>query len=223
VVSPDAGRVRVADLWSDRLGAPLAIIHKRRDPKVPNQVKVHEVVGQVKGRTCILIDDMIDTGGSICKAADALYEQGRPFVVTVQGGANDVIYGVGTYPDAGSPAVFDKVVDKLFEFCDERHAAHKDAVCIILGPSYCSWYSLDGYAHYNARLRAEAVPSHADAVVYLDQDPRLNVYRFSTSTLHVRYFFDQVHPNHSGSVVVSLAMTPVVAQLLAARGLAPLP
>ena len=47
VVSPDAGRVRVADLWSDRLGAPLAIIHKRRDPNVPNQVKVHEVVGEV--------------------------------------------------------------------------------------------------------------------------------------------------------------------------------
>ncbi|HIY65330.1 MAG TPA: ribose-phosphate diphosphokinase, partial [Candidatus Agrococcus pullicola] len=43
VVSPDMGRVRVADVWSDKLGAPLAIIHKRRDPLIPNQVSVHEI------------------------------------------------------------------------------------------------------------------------------------------------------------------------------------
>ncbi|MEX0913764.1 MAG: ribose-phosphate diphosphokinase, partial [Demequina sp.] len=61
IVSPDAGRVRTADLWSDHLGAPLAIVHKRRDPSVPNQVKVHELVGEVEGRTCVLVDDMIDT------------------------------------------------------------------------------------------------------------------------------------------------------------------
>ena len=47
VVSPDAGRVRVADMWSDRLNCQLAIIHKRRDPDVANQVVVHEVVGDV--------------------------------------------------------------------------------------------------------------------------------------------------------------------------------
>jgi ribose-phosphate pyrophosphokinase len=81
VVSPDAGRVRVADLWSDRLGAPLAIIHKRRDPKVPNTVKVHEVVGQVAGRTCLLVDDMIDTGGTIVAAAEALRENGAAEVL----------------------------------------------------------------------------------------------------------------------------------------------
>jgi ribose-phosphate pyrophosphokinase len=76
IVSPDAGRVRVADLWSDRLAAPLAIIHKRRDPNVPNQVRVHEVVGEVAGRTCLLVDDMIDTGGTITQAAEALFENG---------------------------------------------------------------------------------------------------------------------------------------------------
>src|SRR5699024_4571668 len=57
VASPDAGRVRTADRWADRLGAPLAIIHKRRDPDVTNEVKVHEVVGEVEGRTCVLVDD----------------------------------------------------------------------------------------------------------------------------------------------------------------------
>ena len=81
VVSPDAGRVRTADRWADRLGSPLAIIHKRRDPDVANQVKVHEVVGEVEGRTCVLVDDMIDTGGTLVKAAEALIEQGATKVV----------------------------------------------------------------------------------------------------------------------------------------------
>ncbi|HXR41697.1 MAG TPA: ribose-phosphate diphosphokinase, partial [Acidothermaceae bacterium] len=81
VVSPDAGRVRVAERWTDRLNSPLAIIHKRRDPMVANEVKVHEVVGDVAGRTCILVDDMIDTAGTITKAAEALFENGAAEVV----------------------------------------------------------------------------------------------------------------------------------------------
>jgi ribose-phosphate pyrophosphokinase len=81
VVSPDAGRVRLADQWADRLGCPLAIIHKRRDPSVPNQTKVHELVGQVKGRTCVIVDDMIDTGGTIVQAADALFDNGAAEVI----------------------------------------------------------------------------------------------------------------------------------------------
>ncbi|MGO4750897.1 ribose-phosphate diphosphokinase, partial [Streptomyces sp. 2MCAF27] len=81
VVSPDAGRVRVADRWCDRLGAPLAIVHKRRDPDVANRVTVHEVVGDVRGRVCVLVDDMIDTGGTICAAADALFANGAEDVI----------------------------------------------------------------------------------------------------------------------------------------------
>jgi len=81
VVSPDMGRVRVADIWSDKLGAPLAIIHKRRDPLVPNQVSVHEIVGDVNGRVCLLVDDLIDTGRTIVKAAEALKEAGATGVV----------------------------------------------------------------------------------------------------------------------------------------------
>lgn len=76
VVSPDMGRVRVADVWSDKLGAPLAIIHKRRDPLVPNQVTVHDIVGDVKDKWCVVVDDMIDTGGTIAKAAEALKKHG---------------------------------------------------------------------------------------------------------------------------------------------------
>ncbi len=81
VVSPDMGRVRVADIWSDKLGAPLAIIHKRRDPRVPNDVSVHEIVGQVEGRVCLIVDDIIDTGRTITKAAEALKSAGAVKVV----------------------------------------------------------------------------------------------------------------------------------------------
>jgi ribose-phosphate pyrophosphokinase len=81
VVAPDAGRVRVCERWTDRLGCPLAIIHKRRDPDVANQVKILEVVGQVAGRTCILVDDMIDTGATIVNAAETLFEQGAAQVI----------------------------------------------------------------------------------------------------------------------------------------------
>lgn len=81
VVSPDAGRVRVAERWTDVLNAPLAIIHKRRDPDVANEVKVFEVVGDVEDRVCVLVDDMIDTGGTITKAADTLFDQGASEVI----------------------------------------------------------------------------------------------------------------------------------------------
>ena len=81
VVSPDAGRVRLADMWTDKLNSRLAIIHKRRDPNVANTVAVHEVVGEVEGKVCLLVDDMIDTAGTICQAADALMARGAKSVI----------------------------------------------------------------------------------------------------------------------------------------------
>ncbi|MEL0260890.1 MAG: ribose-phosphate diphosphokinase [Aquiluna sp.] len=81
VVSPDSGRVRVADIWADRLATPLAIVHKRRDPDKPNQVQVNEIVGRVRGRDCLIVDDMIDTGGTILAAAQALKENGAARVI----------------------------------------------------------------------------------------------------------------------------------------------
>ncbi len=81
VVAPDAGRVRVCERWTDRLGCPLAIIHKRRDPDVANKVRILEVVGQVRGRTCIIVDDMIDTGATIANAAETLFDEGASRVV----------------------------------------------------------------------------------------------------------------------------------------------
>jgi ribose-phosphate pyrophosphokinase len=81
VVSPDMGRVRVADIWSDKLGVPLAIIHKRRDPRVHNDVTVHEIVGAVEGQVCLIVDDLIDTGRTIAKAAAALKANGAVGVI----------------------------------------------------------------------------------------------------------------------------------------------
>jgi ribose-phosphate pyrophosphokinase len=82
VVSPDAGRIKVAEQWSNRLGgAPLAFIHKTRDIDRPNEAVANRVVGDVKGRICVLVDDMIDTGGTIVKAAEALVKDGAAGVV----------------------------------------------------------------------------------------------------------------------------------------------
>ena len=82
VVSPDSGRVRVAEKWADSLGgSPLAFIHKTRDPRVPNQVVSNRVVGEVEGKTCVLIDDMVDTAGTLCQAAQALKDEGALKVV----------------------------------------------------------------------------------------------------------------------------------------------
>jgi ribose-phosphate pyrophosphokinase len=82
VVAPDSGRVRVAERWTDRLGGcPLAFIHKTRDPLKPNQVVANRVVGEVEGRICLIVDDMIDTGGTITKAAEILFDQGAADVI----------------------------------------------------------------------------------------------------------------------------------------------
>jgi ribose-phosphate pyrophosphokinase len=95
VVAPDAGRVRVAERWTDRLGGcPLAFIHKTRDIHVANEVVANRVVGDVEGRICIVVDDMIDTAGTITKAADALFDAGAAEVVAAT-----------THPVLSGPAV----------------------------------------------------------------------------------------------------------------------
>ena len=81
IVSPDAGRVKVAERYAIQLGADLAIVHKRRNHSAFHSVEAKEVVGEVDGKVCILVDDMIDTAGTICAAADQLTERGAARVV----------------------------------------------------------------------------------------------------------------------------------------------
>ena len=76
VVSPDAGRVKVAEQYANELHADLAIVHKRRVKGAKNSVEAKDVVGEVEGRVCVLIDDMIDTAGTMCAAAEQLVEHG---------------------------------------------------------------------------------------------------------------------------------------------------
>jgi ribose-phosphate pyrophosphokinase len=80
VVSPDAGRVKVAERYANQLHADLAIVHKRRVRGEKNTVVAKDVVGEVDGRTCVLIDDMIDTAGTIVAAAEQLVERGASAV-----------------------------------------------------------------------------------------------------------------------------------------------
>jgi ribose-phosphate pyrophosphokinase len=82
VVSPDTGRVRTAEQWADALGGlDIAFVHKTRDIDAANEIVANRVVGDIAGRCCLLIDDMIDTAGSITKAADLLFETGATEVI----------------------------------------------------------------------------------------------------------------------------------------------
>jgi ribose-phosphate pyrophosphokinase len=76
VVAPDAGRVKVAERYSQHLGSDLALVHKTRPRGTANQVEARHVVGDVDGRRCVIIDDMIDTAGTVCAAAELLADAG---------------------------------------------------------------------------------------------------------------------------------------------------
>ncbi len=76
IVAPDAGRVKVAERYAQRLGASLALVHKSRPKGTANVVTALEVVGEVSGHHCVIVDDMIDTAGTVTAAADLLVRRG---------------------------------------------------------------------------------------------------------------------------------------------------
>ena len=92
MVSPDAGGVERTRAFAKRFGAGLVIIDKRRDR--PNESEVMYIIGDVKGKTAVILDDMVDTAGTLCRAAQALKEHG----------ANDV-HGCITHPVLSGPAI----------------------------------------------------------------------------------------------------------------------
>jgi ribose-phosphate pyrophosphokinase len=95
IVSPDAGGVERARAFAKRLNASLAIIDKRRD--APNVSQVMNIIGDVRGLRAVLLDDIVDTGGTLVRAADALMENGAKEVYAccthpvLSGGAVDLI------------------------------------------------------------------------------------------------------------------------------------
>jgi ribose-phosphate pyrophosphokinase len=94
VVSPDAGRVKVAERFSQQLDADLAFVHKRREQGLANGVEALEIIGSVEGRRCVIIDDMIDTAGTVCAAAERLVEEGAT-----------EIWAMATHPVLSDPAL----------------------------------------------------------------------------------------------------------------------
>jgi ribose-phosphate pyrophosphokinase len=94
IVSPDAGRVKVAERFSQHLHADLAFVAKRRPRGKPGEVQALNVVGEVRGRVCVLIDDMIDTAGTICAAAEQLVEHGA-----------SEVYAMATHGVLSDPAI----------------------------------------------------------------------------------------------------------------------
>jgi len=94
IVSPDAGRVKSAERYSSDLKCGLAIIHKHRSTTKTNSAEAKYLIGDVDGKTCVIIDDMIDTAGTICAAAELLAENGAK-----------AIYGVATHGLLSGPAI----------------------------------------------------------------------------------------------------------------------
>jgi ribose-phosphate pyrophosphokinase len=92
IISPDAGGVERSRAYAKRLDADLAIIDKRRD--APNVAEVMNIVGEVKGQTCVIVDDMVDTAGTLTEAARALDREGA-----------NAVYAVITHPVLSGPAV----------------------------------------------------------------------------------------------------------------------
>ncbi len=93
IVSPDAGGAKYAKKVADLYGADLAILHKNRPDH--NMAEVVNIIGDVEGKTVILVDDMVDTAGSMCAAKEALIKKG----------ANEDVYFVATHPIFSDPAV----------------------------------------------------------------------------------------------------------------------
>ncbi|MBW2384882.1 MAG: ribose-phosphate pyrophosphokinase [Deltaproteobacteria bacterium] len=92
IISPDAGGVERARAYAKRLGTSLAIIDKRRE--MANVAKVMNIIGNVEGKTCVIVDDLVDTAGTLCEAAKGLVDEG----------ATDV-YAAITHPVLSGPAL----------------------------------------------------------------------------------------------------------------------
>jgi ribose-phosphate pyrophosphokinase len=103
IVSPDAGRIKSAERYSRELGCEIAIVHKHRSSADHTKLEARHIIGDVTDKVCIIVDDMIDTAGTICAAADLI----------AQNGAKEV-YGVATHGLFSGPAK-DRIQNSSFK------------------------------------------------------------------------------------------------------------
>jgi len=103
IVSPDAGRVKSSERYSNELDCELAIIHKHRSANSKKSAVAKHLIGDVEGRVCIIVDDMIDTAGTLCSAADLLMQNGA-----------DRVIGVATHGLFSGPAK-ERIMSSAFE------------------------------------------------------------------------------------------------------------
>ena len=126
VVSPDVGGVVRARAFAKRIDAPLAIVDKRRDR--PGESEVMNIIGEIEGRECILVDDIIDSGGTLCNAAEALLEQGASSVLAY------ITHGVlsgGAVARVSSSKLKELVITNSIEPTDSVNAASNIRVISI--------------------------------------------------------------------------------------------
>lgn len=117
VVSPDVGRVKVAKKFADMLGANLAIMHKGRPEH--NVAEITHVIGEVEGRNCIIIDDMIDTAGSVTEGAKSLIKHGAASVYVA---ATHGIFSDPAYERIEEAPITELVVTNTLPVPEERQS-----------------------------------------------------------------------------------------------------
>jgi ribose-phosphate pyrophosphokinase len=103
IVSPDTGRVKVAERFAKHLDFDVASIYKRRSKSKVNTVEALDIMGEVEGRFCVIVDDMIGTAGTICAAAEILKSQGATGVMAA-----------ATHGELSGPAI-DRIKNSVFE------------------------------------------------------------------------------------------------------------
>ena len=133
IVSPDAGRVKSSERYASSLNCPVAVIHKQRvTSKRDGSSEAKHLIGEIEGRNCIIIDDMIDTAGTICAAADLLKERGAK-----------KIFGVSTHGIFSDPALerieksaFDEII--VTDTLPVNHKNHKKIKVLSVAPLLAS-------------------------------------------------------------------------------------
>jgi ribose-phosphate pyrophosphokinase len=135
IVSPDAGRVRLTEKFAGHVGSGIAILHKRRDPEQRNVTETLDVIGDVDGKTAILVDDMIDTAGTICGAAKLLLERGASRVIACA--THPLFSGPAAERLSGSD-IEKVVVTNTLPIPDERRPSEDKLVVLSIAPIIAS-------------------------------------------------------------------------------------